>query len=99
MIRAKIGDLGKAHLGRVAHEVANSAVEMSRRMVEIFPVFDADEVRDLGREEDAAVPASNSTAHAFRGYQCIVLGRSKARQPLVGIVLQPRYAPCLVQPG
>src|SRR6266567_1015567 len=98
MIRAKVGHLGEAHLSRVAHQVADRAMEMGRRVVDILPVLDTDEVRYLGREEYAAVPASDCASTSLLGNERVVLRRSDALQALVGIALQPRYAVCLVQP-
>jgi hypothetical protein len=96
MIRAKIGDLRKSDLGRITHQVADAAMKMSRRVVDVLSIPDADQIRYLGREQDTPVPPSDRASLPLRDYEGVVLGRSQVLQRLVGIVPQPRHAPRLV---
>jgi hypothetical protein len=96
MMRAEVRDLSEAYLGRVTHQVADSAVEMCRRMVDILPVLDSDQVGYLGRKKYAAVPASDSSTHALFCNERAIVGSSDVFQPEIRIVLQPRYTPRLV---
>src|SRR5215471_6772543 len=73
-------------------------MEMSCCMVDILTVLDTDQVGHLCWEQYAAVPASNRPALPFLGDERIVFSRCQILQAEVGIILQPRYTPRLVQP-
>src|SRR5262249_20215702 len=45
---------------RIAHDVTDTPVQVCRRVVDIFAVFDADQIGNLRREQRASVPASNA---------------------------------------
>src|SRR5438094_267933 len=98
MIGTKIGHLGVTHLSRVPHQVADPAMEMRPGMVEILPIADNDQVRNLGRMQQAAVPASDCAREPVGGNERTVLGLRKILEPLVGIISQPWYAVWLIQP-
>src|SRR5262245_8553031 len=99
MIRAKIGHLCKRYLCGIAHEIANAAMEVRRRVVKVLSLFNTDQVGNLRREQRTAVPARDSSSVFFHCYQCAVLRLGDVLQPLIRIVLQPWHTIRLIEPA
>src|SRR5215471_15303019 len=74
---------------------------MSCGVVEIFPILDADEIRELDRIVQTAIPTRYAATTQESRSQLPLLGLSHGLDALVDIVLPPRYARRLVylRPG
>ncbi len=92
----KVDVVGEAHERRVAHEVADVAVQMGAGVIDVLPILDADEVGDLGGIEDAAVPARHAAAPDACADVGIELGAGDFSQLLAGGVVDPGGAVGLV---
>jgi hypothetical protein len=69
VIRTKVGRLGVAHQGGITHQIRDAAMQVCRGVIDILPVLDADEIRDLGWIIEAAIPPEHSAASRARVQQ------------------------------
>src|SRR5262245_24570089 len=65
-------------------------------MVEILSIFDTDEIWELGRIVETAIPARETAAFSERRSQLAVLGVCDRFELPVDVVGTPRHAECLV---
>src|ERR1044072_93510 len=96
MIGTKVDRVGETHQRRVAHQVANASVSMGRRVVEIFPILDSDEVGKLRRVVQTPVPAGQTTAPSESRVQLPVLVVRDGLELEIDVVRAPRPAERLV---
>src|SRR5262249_537638 len=98
MIGPKVHSFCKAYQGRVAHQVADPAMQMCGSMVDVFPFLDADEIRDFAGVIEASVPARKPAAAKSRAVEREDFGLCQGLHSLVDIILYPRHGICLVRP-
>src|SRR5258707_15276711 len=93
MIGAEISRFCVTYQSRVTHQVADAAMQVCRGMVDILPVLDADEIRDLGRVIQAPIPSEYSPASGASVQQIIEIGPTgDDLQSLVDVFLYPGHA-------
>jgi hypothetical protein len=88
MMRAELRHLGKRYLRGVPHEVANAAMEVLRRMVDVLAVFKTDQIGNLGWEERTAVPPGDNAAISLLGDYGAIFSLGDFSQSLVRVILQ-----------
>jgi hypothetical protein len=96
VIGTEVDGVGKTDQRRVPHEIANASVQVARRVVEIFPILDLNEVGELRRIVQAPIPAGQTAAPSERRCQLAVLVVCQGLEPEIEIVRAPRHAECLV---
>ena len=90
--------LRRAHQRRVPHEIADAAMQVRGCRIEVLAILDADQIRNLHRIEEAAVPARNRAPAGTRGEQPRKFSRCHGLQALVNIVLHPWDTERPIQP-
>src|SRR6185436_9548482 len=97
MIRSEIGSFGETHESRVTHQVSDAAMQVGSGVVDVFPVFDANQIRNLGGVIQTAIPPSHAAAAA--GYGAVerkILSLRQSLHPLIDVVFSPRNSIRLV---
>src|SRR5262245_33346965 len=98
MVFSKVARIGEPDQGRVSHQIADPAMQMSRGRVNVLPVLDPDQVGHFGRIEQTAIPAGERASATGRGEILLVLLWGQSLQALVHIILVPGQPASLVQP-
>ena len=61
-MRTVVSRLGKAHQGRITHQVTDPTMKMRGGVIDVLAVFDADEIRNLRRVIQTPIPAGDAAA-------------------------------------
>src|SRR5262245_17675178 len=96
MIGTEVDGVGETDQCRVSHQIPDASVQVGRCMVEVFPIPDSDEIRELRRIVQAAIPARETAAWSESGGQVTVLSVRNRLELLIDIARAPRHAKSLV---
>ncbi len=71
----------------------STKMQMRRRVVDIFPILDADQMRDFGRVIEAAVPTSDTAAARGRRIEFVIFVLRECLQSTRPPLADPRCRP------
>ena len=89
MISPEISCVGIANQSRVTHQIPNTPMQVCSRVIDVFSILDADQVRDLRGKEKAAIPARYTAAKEKRAQVSKVIGGSERFQTCVLFIVNP----------